>query len=101
YFDGQLVASGQAQEDLVNFSELCVGVRWDGRGAGNALYDELLILPYAASDEEIKAWYELDSPFYDTAENVGIDTSEGNVIEIGRRGILITPSGFPQRGSHL
>src|SRR5690606_17975283 len=65
------------------------------------LFDELLILPYAASPEEIRAWYELGAPFYDASENVGIDTPEGHVIEIDRRGIIITPAGFPQRGSHL
>src|SRR5690606_7890261 len=67
----------------------------------NGLLDEGLILPYAASPEEIRAWYELDAPFYDTAENIGIDTPEGNLIELGRRGLLITPFGFPQRGAHL
>jgi len=29
---------------------------------GNALYDELLILPYAASEEEIVSWYEAQGP---------------------------------------
>src|SRR5690606_2515298 len=66
-----------------------------------ALLDELLILPYAASPEEIRAWYELGAPFYDATESIGIDTPEGHVIEIDRRGILITPAGFPQRGAHL
>src|SRR5690606_15990725 len=36
--------------------------RWDGHGAGNALYDELLILPYAASEEEIQRWYAQSLP---------------------------------------
>jgi len=31
-----------------------------------ALLDELLILPYAATEEEIKAWYNSNAPFYDT-----------------------------------
>jgi hypothetical protein len=73
YFDGQLVASGQAQEDLVNFSELCVGTRWDDVGAGYALFDELLILPYAATEEEIKGWYEAKKPFIDLNEINTID----------------------------
>jgi len=75
YFDGQLVASGQAQEDLVNFSELCVGARWDGSGAGNALYDELLILPYAASEAEIQRWYVQGLPASGTCTSPVLDLS--------------------------
>src|SRR5690606_1094704 len=83
------------------YGQLAVGYHPNTSRRANGLIDELLILPYAASAEEIRAWYELDAPFYDTAEGVGIDTPEGNVIEVGRRGILITPAGFPQRGAHL
>ena len=32
---------------------------------GNGLYDEFLALPYAASAEEIRSWYEAQAPFYD------------------------------------
>jgi len=37
-----------------------------GEWAFNGLIDELLILPYAATEEEIKAWYNSNAPFYDT-----------------------------------
>src|SRR5690606_33818189 len=38
-----------------------------------ALLDELLILPYAASEEEIRAWYELPAPFYDPTPHIDAD----------------------------
>lgn len=106
YVDGELVASNSnvnAVPDLSNIDETW-GVQvgnWRGSLRWGGLIDELLILPYAASEDEIRTWYELDAPFYDAAESVGIDTPEGHVIEIDHRGILMTPAGFPQRGAHL
>jgi hypothetical protein len=34
----------------------------------NVLFDELLILPYAATDEEIKAWYLSNAPMHNNAD---------------------------------
>jgi len=65
FFDGQLVATGTATQDLVNFTPLTVGCRYDNTWPLNGLLDELLILPYAASVEEIRSWYEAQAPFYD------------------------------------
>src|SRR5690606_29313116 len=100
YVDGRRVLSITSSQPLGRID----GDIWQfahGSPKYSQLFDELLILPYAASPEEIRAWYELGAPFYDASENVGIDTPEGHVIEIDRRGIIITPAGFPQRGSHL
>jgi len=71
YVDGELVASDSnvnAVPDLSNIDETW-GVQvgnWRGSLRWNGLIDELLILPYAATEEEIKAWYNSNAPFYDT-----------------------------------
>jgi len=59
-----------------------------GSSAGNywnGLLDELLILPYAATEEEIKAWYEMNAPFYDPNAVVTYQ-GEGGYIEIDSKG---------------
>jgi len=67
YVDGELGASSSnvdAVPDLSNINETW-GVRvghWYGSGQWNGLIDELLILPYAASEEEIVSWYEAQGP---------------------------------------
>ena len=63
YVDGELVASNSnvnAVPDLSNIDE-ALGVQvgnWRSSLWWNGLIDELLILPYAASEEEIASWYE-------------------------------------------
>src|SRR5690606_18647715 len=43
-------------------SFLRLGHKTNGDDHLNCLFDELLILPYAASEEEIRSWYEADGP---------------------------------------
>ena len=61
-FDGDIVATGTSSTPgrLTNISRLYS----DGGSAyaANCLIDELLILPYAASEEEIASWYEAQGP---------------------------------------
>lgn len=62
------------------------------------LIDELLILPYAATDAEIKAWYGMGAPFYDPSPMTPIDASQrpvsvqgaGADIDIDKYGIRAT-----------
>lgn len=44
----------------------------------NSLFDEVIVSPLAHTPEEIKAWYELKSPFYDQASVV---TGGGTIID--------------------
>jgi len=44
------------------------------------LVDELLVLPYAATEEEIKGWYEAKKPFIDQDE---INTIDQKLKELG------------------
>src|SRR5690606_21340620 len=77
YIDGQ--PAGQVTyTDPRAFTHLYIG-SYIGNPVGsreqvpNALFDELLILPYAASEEEIRAWYELQAPFYDPTPHIDAD----------------------------
>src|SRR5690606_29517771 len=59
YLDGEF--KGTATYDkhaLIPFDRIEVGYRQGISSASNLLFDELLILPYAASEEEIASWYE-------------------------------------------
>jgi len=62
FIDGQLEAtSTSVPPDPTAYSTLYVG--WGGDSHWfNGLIDELLILPYAASEEEIVSWYEAQGP---------------------------------------
>src|SRR5690606_18462941 len=64
YVDGSLVAQ-QPSPSLPTshpYSWIAVGSRTDNRDHLNGLIDELLILPYAASEEEIQRWYAQSLP---------------------------------------
>jgi hypothetical protein len=67
YVDGELVGSYNGTIELpLNSGNVRFGTHrsgFDERSIG--LFDELLILPYAATEEEIKAWYAMGAPFYD------------------------------------
>lgn len=59
YFDGEY-----KQQNTPGWtpSFLRLGHQIDGKRHLNCLFDELLILPYAASEEEIVSWYEAQGP---------------------------------------
>src|SRR5690606_17086021 len=98
YVAGELVASSSnvnAVPDLSNINEtwdVQVG-NWRGLLQWNGLIDELLILPYAASDEQIRAWYELQAPFYDATPAIDADgqtiVAADNHVTIDRRGLTL------------
>jgi hypothetical protein len=48
----------------------------------NSIIDELILLPYAATDNEIAFWHKSNSPFYDTGEKI-----IANTVTIDRNGI--------------
>ncbi|HOB44446.1 MAG TPA: LamG domain-containing protein, partial [Bacillota bacterium] len=84
YVDGELVASNSnvnAVPDLSNIDETW-GVQvgnWRAWGQWNGLIDELLILPYAATEEEIKGWYEAKGAFVDQAE---INYQQSQIVQL-------------------
>lgn len=99
-FDGQIVATSTSASagKLTRFDTLYSDA---DQYPANALIDELIVLPYAASADEVRAWYDLRAPFYDAAQQLGLDMTAGHVIQIDHTGIKMTPAGFPQRGMHL
>ena len=66
YINGSLEASN-TRSVPIGGSDFRVGYWRDGLDFLNGLLDELLILPYAATEKEIKGWYEAKKPFIDQA----------------------------------
>jgi len=65
YFDGLLVASGQATQDLKSFTTLYLGTRYAPSGnwyTADAIIDDLRISSRALTDEEIAALYQSGQP---------------------------------------
>lgn len=76
YINGVRIGGSSSSSGLKPFESNRLRIR------GNySLYDELLIIPYAATEEEIKAWYNSGAPFVDSEEVVSggktIINSEG------------------------
>ena len=61
YIDGEQKATTTRVPSLDRL-EFSLGVSPNGSNASSVLFDELLILPYAASEEEIVSWYEVQGP---------------------------------------
>ena len=85
------LSDGTVYVDGVEDSEYDVGwLGYDGDtlmlSNQTGLVDELLILPYAATDAEIKAWYGMGAPFYDPAGNI-VYEGAGGQIEMDKDGI--------------
>lgn len=80
FLDGQLLTSYTYPIDgLLPFDAIDVGCR-DTTDQSNTLIDELLILPYAASEEEIRSWYVMDAPFYDPSRVImGTTIADGAI----------------------
>src|SRR5690606_32083173 len=93
YVDGELVGSYNGTIELpLNSGNVRFGTHhsgFDERSIG--LIDELLILPYAASEEEIRAWYELQAPFYDPTPHIDADAQP---IRAGRGAVVINEDGL-------
>lgn len=67
YWDGELTGNSNPT-DIPDFSQIInfnVGSDTSGGSAWNGLIDELLISPRAASPEEVRSWYQSQSPLYD------------------------------------
>ena len=62
YFDGVKVGTGTATVDLVSFSDLTLGSRFNGINQADALIDDLRISSRARTDEEIAEWYNANKP---------------------------------------
>src|SRR5690606_31721698 len=91
FMDGELLGSiSYPHEHMNDFDTLQVGSR-DDSDSLNGLIDELLILPYAASEEEIRAWYELQAPFYDPTPHIDADAQP---IRAGRGAVVINEDGL-------
>ena len=71
FLDGLLLRSYTYPIDgLLPFDAIEVGCR-DTVDQSNTLLDELLILPCAATPEQIQAWYAMGAPFVDPQEQIG------------------------------
>lgn len=58
---------------ITKYQSFGLGGYYTSSGIKSILIDELLILPYAATEEEIKGWYEAKKPFIDQDEINTID----------------------------
>lgn len=69
YIDGSKVGSKVLGDYIPSgrLRKLSVGCNSNPAVPGS-LFDEVLILPYAATDEEIKAWYHSNAPMYNNAD---------------------------------
>jgi|LSQX01.1.fsa_nt_gb hypothetical protein len=66
YVDGRLDVERTATPYKGTAGDTCIGSPTSGSGRRlNGLIDELLILPYAATPEQIQAWYAMGAPFHD------------------------------------
>ena len=82
--DGAKFLDG-VRNDSLNTSWLTVNS--SGRVTlGPGLYDELLVVKGEVSDEQIKAWAAMDSPFYDAAGNIVYEGAGGR-IEMDKDGM--------------
>lgn len=92
YLNGERKATSGGLSNYMVHPYLYVGCgSTSGAYAFNGLLDEFLILPYAATDEEIKAWYEMGQPFYDP-EGITTYQNDGGYIEIDRQGLRMVRS---------
>ncbi|WP_027339930.1 LamG-like jellyroll fold domain-containing protein [Halonatronum saccharophilum] len=66
FIDGEYHERG-IDNPLISFDRFQLGR--DSGNIGNALFDELLILPYAVGEDTIKQWYESQAPFYDSEQS--------------------------------
>ena len=62
YFDGVKVGTGTATVDLVSFSDLTLGSRFNGTNQADALIDDLRISSRSRTDQEILAAYQSGQP---------------------------------------
>ena len=68
FVDGQLVYTYEDSLQLPGTSGMYIGRGIPANELWNGLIDELLILPYAVTDEEIKAWYHSNSRIHNNAD---------------------------------
>lgn len=92
YFDDIWIKSWTVSMDseLIYPDTVNIGVWTSGTwGPLNALFDNLLILPYAASEEEIKQWYNSQAPFFDpegvisSGTNITLDSTGLKAVKNG------------------
>lgn len=98
YVDGELVASSSnvnAVPDLSTIDETW-GVQvgnWRGGMPWNGLIDELLVAPFAATPEQIAAWYNMGAPFVDPDSAINADaapiTAASGQVDIDQHGIVV------------
>lgn len=84
YLDGQLIIETTISDAFTGVADnkWTLGTN-DGQGSANALFDEVLVSPIVHTPEEIKAWYESETPFYDSPTHIGAGD-----------GMLLTPQGL-------
>jgi hypothetical protein len=81
--DGAKFLDGE-RDDALDTSWLSVSNGQVTLGPG--LYDELLVVKGEVSDDQIKAWVAMDSPFYDAAGNI-VYEGAGGQIEMDKDGM--------------
>lgn len=81
YFDGNLMGEEVPPSLPQSADALYVGHNPSKAGEEfNGFIDELLILPYAATEEEIQQWYNSQSPFYDHSVVFAVTGPKGMIL---------------------
>lgn len=91
YVDGDHKGTSPNRDFTLTPAEMGIGsVAFDQHASefSNAIIDEVLILPYAATAEEIKTWYDLQLPFFDPKDIAfkGKDGAPGEKGDTGDKG---------------